>query len=390
MKRARKAAAGITVCLLAVVLLPGAAFADEVRDGQWYLDTLNVHDAHELSQGAGVTIGVIDTGVDAGHVDFDGRVVGGTDLIYSDRDGLSDDYGHGTSVASVLIGDNDADGVMGIAPAATVLSVNIFEDDAKTSDPLLMGPAIHWLIDNGADVISISVGGGGDGATQAAIDRAVDNNIPIVAAVSNRYADVGYGREEQTSAGFPAALPRVIPVTATARDSKFWEGSVDLSQTAPQPRFGIAAPGVDIPIALPGNNYDTVNGTSMSAPIVAGTLALIKSAYPDLDHWGHMYRLSLTADDKGPEGYDDKYGWGIVNPLAALTEDVELQDGSFSTVDDILPLEEQGKRADDDGESGASVGDDEADADAGMGVGVPVWAWITVAAVAVLGAGVIA
>ena len=80
-------AAGITVGLLAVVLLPGAAFADEVRGGQWYLDTLNVHDAHELSQGAGVTIGVIDTGVDAGHVDFDGRVVGGTDLIYSDRDG---------------------------------------------------------------------------------------------------------------------------------------------------------------------------------------------------------------------------------------------------------------------------------------------------------------
>ena len=137
----------------------------------------------------------------------------------------------------------------------------------------------------------------------------------------------------------------------------------------------------------------------MSAPIVAGTLALIKSAYPDLSIHQLNERLLFTVDDKGPEGYDDKYGWGVVNPLAALTDEVEHYEGQSTGPDDRLPLEEQGKRADDDdpadgddegGESGASVGDDQAGADAGMGVGVPVWAWITVAAVAVLGAGVIA
>src|SRR5699024_11650607 len=91
---------------------------------------------------------------------------------------------------------------------------------------------------------------------------------------------------------------------------------------------------------------DPADCTSVSAPTVAGTLALIKSAYPTPAYWGQLYRLTTAVDDKGEKGYDDKYGWGIVNPHKALTENIELQDGSTSKANDRLPLSDQDAQVD--------------------------------------------
>src|SRR5690606_24454466 len=125
--------AGIATITIAtavtIAVSPTAAFADEVRDNQWYLDSLGINDAHELSQGEGITIGVIDTGIDATHPDLKDNVEAGKDYGTSTGDGLNDPDGHGTSTTSILAGhghgDNNNDGIVGIAPKATVVSVGL-------------------------------------------------------------------------------------------------------------------------------------------------------------------------------------------------------------------------------------------------------------------------
>ncbi|GAA4916050.1 subtilase family protein [Stackebrandtia albiflava] len=389
-----RVAATVAVAAVLVALLPGTAQADEIRDGQWYLDALGIHDAHELSQGAGVTIGVIDTGVDPNHPDLEGQVISGTSLAENaPGDGLEDEYGHGTAVSSVLVGNDDANGVLGIAPKAKIISVNIFEPGAKTSDPHLMEPAIEWLVDQGVDVISTSAGGSGG----SAIQYATDHGVPVVGAAGNRFQDWGLGEHEVSGTNDPGGQSGAIPVSGTTIDGEFWDRGLDLSGAAPQPRYGLSAPAVDIPIALPGGEYDVVNGTSFSAPIVAGTLALIRSAYPDLDYTTWIARLLETVDDKGPEGYDVEYGWGIVNPLAALTEDVAYED-EYTSINspsaDRLPLDQQGDDisppGNPDGDATPTPPSDSSDAaldgDTGMSV---LWLPITLAAAIIL-AGTIA
>jgi len=380
----------VSVCLivgLAVALTPGTASADEIRDGQWYLDALGIHEAHRLSQGEGVTIGVIDSGINASHPDLDGRVIDGVDLVHSTGDGFSDNHDHGTGVTSVLVGNDDANGILGIAPKATVVSVNVFPEDGPYAEPGAISEAIQWLTDYGVDVITMSIGGGGDSEANKAVKYANDHGIPVVVGVGNKYQDVGFGPEEQVGSGW-GAVRGTIPVTGVNENSQFWSESLDLSLASPQPQLGLAAPATKMPVATNTGGYNTRKGTSYATPIVAGTLALIKSAYPDLDYWGQMYRLMLTTDDKGPEGYDNKYGWGIVNPLAALDDDVELQDGSVSSRTDILPLEEQGQQSDDptdpnnEGEPTTPSSDDQALTDDDSGT--PLWIPIAITAAALL------
>ncbi|MEV0650265.1 S8 family serine peptidase [Phytomonospora sp. NPDC050363] len=315
------------------LLFPTAASADQVRDGQWYLDPLRVAEIHAITKGEGVTIGIIDTGVDATHPDIAGSVLPGTDL-YGTGDGLTPSDDHGTGVASILVGHDDADGVLGIAPAAKVISVRV-TDAAGEFPHGKVGEGIRWLVDNGADVISVSLRDTApEEGGQAAVDYAVSKNVVVVAGAGNvRGDDPG---EIYTGTGFPAAYSGAVAVTGTTPGGKFWDGSV--VQNLHTGNFGIAAPAQDMQVAVRGGGHKQADGTSYAAPVVAGTMALIKARYPNLDHRQLLERLLLTADDNGDEGEDLEFGWGVVNPLAALTEEVDHYQDPAPTGADSEPV----------------------------------------------------
>ena len=395
-----KPVAAASAAVLAAALAigaPGTAHADDIRDNQWYLNTLDIDKVHELSQGAGVTIGVIDGGIDAEQQDLTDNIKAGAEFAdgkIADGDGLEPGDGHGTAVAATIAGpghgDNGTDGIIGLAPKATIISVDISDDDTTS-----VATAITWLVDNGADIINVSSGGGAPANGREALQNATDNGVAVVGSAGNLETNTPWGSYENPVTGWPARGQNAIPVSGTTQDNKFWENSTTLEDAALSPQLGLSAPAVDIPVALPDNEYDTVNGTSFSAPIVAGTLALIKSAYPDLDYYQWTDRLLDTVDDKGDNGYDDKYGWGIVNPYKALTEETVFEgtDGDqVSSPDDRLPLDQQGKDTGDGGGDAApgddaTTGDDSAAA-LDPNAGVPTWAIIAAAAlVLVIAAG---
>lgn len=341
----------------AASVTPGEAFADEVRDEQWHIEALGVDKAHKLSKGEGVTIGLIDSGVDADHEDLKGNIKAGKDFG-TEGNGLKDERGHGTWTSSLLAGhghgDNNSEGIMGIAPNATIISVGIGVGD-KEGD---VAEAIEWLVDKEVDIISVSMHSDSE---YDAVDYATQKGIPVVASAGNRTLDPFIGEVVNTYMSWPAYAPGAIPVTATTKDQTFWDGSVDLTDASPQPKLGISAPGKDVMGAKKGGGSAAHDGTSAAAPIVAGTLALIKSAYPELTYNQWVDRLLDTANDKGSDGFDDKFGSGIVNPYRALTEETTFNthDGKkqVSSPADRLPLEEQGKS------SSASGKDDDAQPD---------------------------
>ena len=393
----RRVVALVLVVGVVLVGVPGVSWADGVRDGQWYLADFDMAAVHELSQGAGVTIGVIDGGVDAEHPDLEGSVGAGTDFGDSTGDGLVDVDGHGTAVTSVLVGhghgDDHGDGVLGIAPMAHVVSVGLdWSKSGYQGDEL--GKAITWLADQGVDIIVTSTGTQGDVTGDDSVKYATGLGIPVVGSAGNVESDVPF---PDMRTRWPGRAVGAIPVTGTDRNGEFWERSIDLEDAAGAPRLGLSAPAVDVPVALPGGEYDVVNGTSFSAPIVAGTLALIRSAYPDLDYTTWLARMVETVDDRGPEGFDDEYGWGIVNPYRALTEDIKFDDGYDSIeskASDRLPLGEQGVVVPGDGDGGGVSPGDGGSGSAGVlvgssGSGVAVWVWVVVGGVVLAGAVVI-
>lgn len=356
------AAAVVVVAVASVVsVAPGVARADEVRDEQWHIKALEVDKAHKLSQGEGVTIGLIDGGVDADHVDLKGNIKPGKDFG-TEGNGLQDEDGHGTWTSSLIVGhghgEGNTEGIVGIAPKATIISVGIGGDAEAGS----IADAIEWLIAEDVDIISVSMSGQAD---YDAVGNAMSQEIPVVASAGNKEPDPIIGKYLKKFMTWPANAPGAMPVSATTKDGKFWEHSVALKNAASQPQLGISAPGVDIMGAKKGGGYAAHDGTSASAPIVAGTLALIKSAYPDLTYAQWFNRLLDTTDDKGPEGYDDKFGWGIVNPYRALSETTTYEglDGDeVSSSEDRIPLDEQGKGSghssgDGDAQSGNSTGE---------------------------------
>ncbi|GIG65056.1 S8 family serine peptidase [Phytomonospora endophytica] len=347
-----------------VLSFPATASADENRDGQWYLDALKVAEAHQVTKGEGITIGILDSGVDATHPDLAGNVLPGTDLAGTGGDGLTPSDDHGTSVASILVGGDDTDGILGIAPAAKLISVRITDADGEFEVGRIQ-EGIRWLADNGADVISLSLfDPGAEEGGQAAVDYAIGKNIVVVAGAGNRRGDEP--NETWSAVGYPAAYRGVVAVTGTTREGEYWDGSVEHAYGIGN--WAISAPATDMRVALRGGGYETADGTSFAAPIVAGTMALIKAKYPNLNQRQLLERLLLTADDKGTEGEDLEYGWGIVDPLAALTADVDYYEDPAPTDDTAS-------------EAVAATGDD----GAGTGDLVPVIVSGTVLAVVVVG-----
>ncbi|MDI1465882.1 S8 family serine peptidase [Catellatospora sp. KI3] len=302
----RHAAALVVGTLMAAVVVgvgTPAQAADSIADGQWYLNYLNVVAAHRLSQGEGVRIGVVDTGIDPHHPDIEGSVEPGVDVNFGGNgDGLEDTDGHGTAMASLIVGHGK---IKGIAPKAKVVSLRYA--DGLTSSPTHMGEAIRWAVDHELKVISISAAHVDDDLVlQQAIEDAVARDIVIVAGSGNK--------SQQTGLQYPAAYAGVVAVGGIGRNGQLWSGSIT------GPEVAVAAPAERISVAYRGNRRVIVDGTSNSTALVAGVVALIRAKFPSMPAAEVVRRLTGTATDKGPAGRDSMYGFGVPNLVAALSE----------------------------------------------------------------------
>jgi type VII secretion-associated serine protease mycosin len=311
--------------LVGVAGWPTAAMADSIRDAQWYLRFLDVSKAHQISQGAGVVVGLVDTGVDGTHPDLTGNVTQGTEVFFGNKggNGWTDEDGHGTAMAGLIAahghGPGNADGVLGIAPKATILPVRAGIVNVAT------GPGIRWATDHGARVISLSVGDTDQSTeNERAVAYAIQHDVVLVAAVGNS--------PDTQQVIYPAAYPGVLAVGGVDQSGNHASISVTGSQVA------LSAPAVDIASTGPDRKYRAAKGTSDATAIVAGAAALVRAKFPNLSATEVIHRLTATAIDKGPQGRDDQYGYGIVNLVGALTADVPpLQPSKSPTPDAAAP-----------------------------------------------------
>jgi type VII secretion-associated serine protease mycosin len=296
----RLAAAGAALALVAGWAAP--ARADEVRDRQWYLKPLKVAEAHRISRGAGVVVGVIDTGVGADHPDLRGAVLAGTNTVRENGRGDADTEGHGTAMAALIAGRGRSGerGLLGIAPAARILPIRPSDDTYFVAD------GITWAMRHGADVLSMSFAVQDSEELQAAVDAARRADIVLVASAGNT-GDRGNAVE------YPGAYPGVLAVGAVDRRGRV----ARFSQHGPQ--VDIVAPGVDMYTAGLAGTYRLGWGSSNSAAIVAGAAALVRARYPELSAEQVVDRLTATAADRGDPGRDDHYGHGALDLVAALT-----------------------------------------------------------------------
>ncbi|MDM4722469.1 type VII secretion-associated serine protease mycosin [Micromonospora sp. WMMA1363] len=290
---------------------PGAtrSEASEIRKKQWHLRYLAVERAQRISQGAGITVAVLDTGVHP-HPDLKDNLLPGADIIYGGSgDGHEDHDGHGTGMAGLIAahGRGSGTGALGIAPMAKILPVR-FKLRNPEGTAIALSQAIEFAIASNAHVISISSGGAPDSNERRAIEKALSANIVVVAGAGNN--------NQQQEVGFPASYPGVVAVGGIDQNGRHAEVSVTGTGV------DLVAPAVKIYSTSSRDRYRSGTGTSGATAIVAGAVALIRAKYPYLPADEVVHRLTATAIDKGPPGRDEQYGYGVIDIVAALTADV--------------------------------------------------------------------
>lgn len=312
------------------------AIADQVRERQYWLEDYRISEAWEITRGAGVRIAIIDTGIDASHQDLAGALVGGADFSgLGSPDGLTPvgpERRHGTMVASLAAGrgNNGVDGVLGSAPEAELLSLSMSFGGGTVSPDEQVANAVRFAVDNGADIISLSLTRNTRDWPESwdrAFGYAVANDVVVIAAAGNR----GSGT---VSVGAPATMPGVLTVGGVDQD-----GQASDSASSQGITIGVMAPSEGLVGATPGGGYVSWSGTSGATPIVAGIVALVRSAYPDLDAANVINRVLLSANRVTDTVPDPIYGYGLVDAYAALTADVPFVSANpLGSLDDWVVL----------------------------------------------------
>lgn len=295
-----------------------------ITDLPWAQQRLAPERLAPLADGTGVTVAVIDSGVDTGHPQLRGRVRQGADFLDPQRpNGTLDCNGHGTAVASLIVAGPPPGGIAfrGLAPGARVVPVRVSEQETidgettgRTVSTADFARAIRWAVDQGdADVINLSlVLTRDDPAVRAAIRYAVDQDVVVVAAAGN-------DKTEGNPTSYPAGYDGVLGVGAVGETSI----REDYSQTGDY--VDLVAPGGGIIVASPGGGYTVQKGTSFAAPFVAATAALVRQYRPELTA-EEVIRQIVATTDPAPGGNSDEYGSGVVNPFRAVTETIASGD----------------------------------------------------------------
>ncbi|TVT35615.1 S8 family serine peptidase, partial [Amycolatopsis rhizosphaerae] len=292
--------------LTASIHAPVPGWADPLPGREWFLDAahLDAAGAWTRSTGTGVTVAVIDeTGLDPGRPELAGSVV---DSGYADLnattlrpDGGSQGQFHATWAALLIAGHGGgAQGEQGLAPDAKILGLHL-----QTSSYL--PDSLRYAVDHGARVVSISLTYPDEPAGLLdAVRYAQNHQVIVVASAGNE----GRGANERK---FPAACPGVVAVAGSDQHGQSWPGS----ESGPQ--ITVAAPAVDIPLVYSNPPELTLSGTSFSAPLTAAEAALLLGIHPG---WtaGQVIRTMITTASGGGGRIDDRLGYGIINPVAAL------------------------------------------------------------------------
>ncbi|MEV7581496.1 type VII secretion-associated serine protease mycosin [Streptomyces erythrochromogenes] len=292
----------------------------QIEDRPWalqrlLLDELWAQTKGKDSNGASVRVAVIDTGVDRANPQLSGAldVGAGKDLVDpKGGDGTTDTVGHGTKVAGLIAARPQAGtGFVGLAPDATVIPIRQNDGQGK-GNALTLSQAIDHAVAKGAQVINISqdtdVQLSADSELGKSVQKAVAADIVVVASAGN---DGMSGQKRKT---YPAAFPGVLAVGASDRNNE----RAAFSQ--PGDFIGVAAPGVDMVSTVPGFGQCIDNGTSFSAPYVAGVAALLRAEHRDWSAQQIVWQIQNTAE-RSVKGRDDYVGWGVVDPVRALSQD---------------------------------------------------------------------
>jgi thermitase len=262
---------------------------------------------------SGAKVGIVDTGIQQNHPDLAGRTVncGGVNnfgislviiIIGSDptivNGKCNDDHGHGTHVAGTIgANTNNGVGVAGVAPNAP-LAVCKGLNSSGSGTLVMIANCITWTNQQGAKIISMSLGGSGAATLQQAVQNASQNGSLLIAAAGN---------SGNSSVSYPAGYPEVVSVAATDHNdakASFSQFNADVE---------IAAPGVDVLSTWIGSSYEVASGTSMATPHVAGVASLIAASNPSGGPAAWRAELTAAVDDKGAPGRDPQFGFGRVN-----------------------------------------------------------------------------
>ena len=281
------------------------------------------------STGKGVTVAVIDSGVDVDNPHLADAVVPGTSYLDGDdSNGMADTYSHGTAVAGIIAArDVQGSSVRGLAPEASIMPIRVFEsireeNGRQTGAPSLetVGKAIRYAVDHHAQIINISLSDTHDDPRiQEAVRYAESNGSLIVASAGNRLTSAS----TKDGLRYPAAYDEVVGVTAVDAELNATEDSVHGSQV------DISAPGMMTASTIPGGVdcvfATDVSSTSFATAYASAEAALIASRYPNETPAQWRQRMLVSANRVNSDQRDDKYGWGIMDPQSALA--LSLSDG---------------------------------------------------------------
>jgi thermitase len=296
-------------------LTAGAVPNDPLFKKQYAPQRVKAPEAWGASKGSGSVVAVVDTGVDLEHPDLKDHLVGGWNTVANSAD-AKDDHGHGTHCAGIAAAlANNKEGIVGVAPEATIMPVKVLAGDGSGSDETVAS-GIIWAADHGANVISLSLGGSGESQVLGeAVAYALKKGAAVVAAMGND------GTNEKS---YPAAYHGVIAVGAT--DSK--DKVASFSQWGDW--ISVSAPGVSVLSTFPTYHvamndygfpmtYASLDGTSMATPAVSGAVAIMRARFKALDPAQIKGKLEKTTDKvSGQADFDEHYGFGRINVLQAI------------------------------------------------------------------------
>ncbi|MBI4009851.1 MAG: S8 family peptidase, partial [Candidatus Aenigmarchaeota archaeon] len=308
--------------------------------------------------GAGVKIAILDTGIDESHPMLRGKVV--ASKIFTGDSNAGDFRGHGTHVAGIAAGKYNEGGYNGVAPDALLLNAKVLDDAEGSGTTLQIIQGIEWAVDpdvnpetdDGADVISMSLGGAystPDAAYIDAIKYAISRKVVVIVASGN----CGNGCASSSCGGFrgvtvPGSVKEVITVGAVDDNKNVacFSSGQDIDGVGIKP--DVVAPGKNIVSSVPygydSSGYGNMSGTSMATPHVAGAAALLLEKNPSYTHEQVKHLLEASADDLGIVGKDTSYGSGFVNLEKAFSFgdnselEYDIEFNSMITKDEIQEI----------------------------------------------------
>ena len=286
--------------------------------------------------GEGITVAVIDTGVDLDHPDLQENIVNGRTYV-AGTSTPDDDEGHGTHVAGAVAAAMNGTGVLGVAPRANIMPIKAldFEGSGSTSN---VAAAVRWAVDNGAHIINLSLGSVNESPTMKdAVNYATNNGALVIAAAGNCGSSSfpANGCTIQDEPSFPAAFENVMAVASTTSSDTQSSFSTEGSYVE------IAAPGSSIYSTVPGGSYASTSGTSQATPHVAGLAAAVWSLNPSLTNSQVRALINNTAVDLGSAGRDIQFGYGRIDAYAAATQGLnaaKIADPSIPAYSENEPL----------------------------------------------------